>query len=415
MAGTSLHMTAGRPDSGTPVYAVFGEIDPAATTLSDLGPVLRPVPFDLLVALETGNPVLRREAVDAVRALDRRPLAGATSLDDFWNGALAALNPAGFPLAGPRALAVDKAALYTRLRERDLAVPDFLIGPLTVELLDEAARTLGPRPILKPATGTGSSGVVRYRQDLTPAQNVELYRITLRLAQIDSSTPTIAMRYVGGQHALEVSAEVLVETGACVSTVLHEKGSATAAPPFLDRVMTSPPTHPAILDARRQLDDALASLVAAMGLDRGVLHAELRLDAGIWYTLDVGVRPGGGLVAHSVHAQTGHDPHLLQLCACLGLPFPGVAAGAQRFAATAIACCYATDTTRHGLSLSALDTFTDLLQADPDVIGWHVSAASSRDTLFPSDVAVSLGVGAPSPARAREHLAALTAAHGFSS
>ncbi len=415
MAGTSLHMTADRPDAGSPVYAVFGEIDPAASTLAALGSALRRVPFDLLVALETGSLVLRREAVGAVRALDRRPLVGATSLDDFWNGALAVLNPAGFPLAEPRALAVDKGALYTRLRERAVTVPDFLIGPLSPALLAEAARKLGPCPILKPATGTGSSGVVRYRDDLSVAENLEYYRITLRLAQIDSSTPTVAMRYVGGPEALEVSAEVAVDAGTCAGTVVHEKGSATHIPPFLDRIMTSPPASPAILAARPSLSEALAGLVAAMELDRGVVHAELRLDDGAWHVLDVGVRPGGGLVSHSVHALTGQDPHLLQLLACLDLPFPDLAAAAPRFPATAIACCYATEAAIRGLSFSRLDAFAELLSADPCVIGWHVSATCSRDALFTSDAGLSLGVGAPTPARARERLADLITPHGFSS
>lgn len=415
MAGTSLHMTADRPDAGSPVYAVFGEIDPAVPTLAALGPALRRVPFDLLVALETGSQTLRREALEAVRGLDRRPLAGATSLDDFWNGALAVLNPDGFALAGPRVLAVDKGALYTRLRECAVTVPDFLIGPLTQALLDEATRTLGPRPILKPATGTGSSGVVRYRDDLSAAENLEHYRMTLRLAQIDSSTPTIAMRYVGGPDALEVSTEVVVDAGTCVGTVVHEKGSATHTPPFLDRIMTSPPTHPAILAARDPLDDTLAGLVAAMELDRGVVHAELRLDDGAWHVLDVGVRPGGGLVSHSVQALTGQDPHVLQLLACLGLPFPDPATADPRFPATAIACCYATDTARRSLSLSRLDAFAELLDADPCVIGWHVSAGCSRDALFTSDAGLSLGVGAATPDRARELLADMIAPHGFSS
>ncbi len=410
MAGTSLHMTAPRPQTGTPIYAVFGEIDPTAPDLTALATSLRPIPFDVLVALETGRPAIRDEALAAVRALDKRPLAGATSLDDYWNGALFALNP-GFPLAGPRALAVDKGALYTHLRERKVTVPDFLIGTLTPDLLAEAAGTLGAAPILKPATGTGSSGVVRYREDLSPADNLELYRITLRLAQIDSSTPIIAMRYVGGPEALEVSAELVVDAGTCVSTVVHEKGSATHLPPYLDRIMTSPPTHPSILAARPALDESLAALVAALELGRGVVHAELRLDDGRWHVLDVAVRPGGGLVTHSVHARTGFDPHLLQLLACLGLPFPERAPARPRFPATAIACCYAANPA--GTDLARLHAFAGVLESDPAVIGWHLSADRSRDVLFGPDAGLSIGVGAPAVHLAREKLAELIGPPGF--
>lgn len=411
MAGTSLHMTAPRPDAGTPVYAVFGEIDAAAPDLAAVAASLRPIPFEMLVALETGRGAVREEALEAVRALDPRPLAGATSLDDYWNGALSVLNP-GFPLAEPRALVVDKGALYARLRERKVPVPDFLIGQLTPILLAEAASRLGPAPILKPATGTGSSGVVRYREDLSPTANLELYRITLNLAQIDSATPTIAMRYVGGPDALEVSAELVVDAGVCVSTVVHEKGTATDLPPYLDRIMTSPPTHPGIIDARPALDESLAALVAALELGRGVVHAELRLDDGRWHVLDVAVRPGGGFVTHSVHARTGYDPHLLQLLACLGLPFPERATAAPRFPATAIACCYATDPA--ATDLARLNAFAAQLDTDPAVIGWHLSASSSRNVLFGPDAGLSIGVGAPAVHLARQKLAELTVAHGFS-
>src|SRR5439155_25490502 len=82
----------------------------------------------------------------------------------------------------------------------------------------------------------------------------------------------------------------------------------------------SPPIHPAITAALPLLDVTVGQIATVLAIADGVLHVELRLHHGSWHVLDIGVRPGAGLVAHSVQALTGLDPRLAHLLASIGRP-----------------------------------------------------------------------------------------------
>ncbi|MFJ6199180.1 hypothetical protein [Micromonospora sp. NPDC092111] len=173
MAGTALDMTSPRPGGSSPVYGVYGTIDGRAPTLAALlkaGAVLRQLSFDVLVALETRSPALRRDALTLVAEHDGMPLLGAVGFDDWWTTVLEALNPQ-FPLATARRLVIDKAKLYAELRKEGATVPEFAAADLSPTFLREALDRVGPRPVLKPATGAGSRGVYRYRADLSIDEN----------------------------------------------------------------------------------------------------------------------------------------------------------------------------------------------------------------------------------------------------
>ncbi|MFE9328529.1 hypothetical protein ACIHDR_47230 [Nocardia sp. NPDC052278] len=194
MAATSHDMTAPRPGGTSPVYAIYGEPDPAALTLNALreaGTVLKQIPLDILVALETGKPALRDEALTRLARHNGRDLAGAVGFDDWWTTALSALNP-GWSLADARNLVTDKARLHTALRHHNVATSDFHVGTLSRSFMLDAVASMGPRPVLKPVTGAGSRGVYRYRDDLTVDDNLSLYQQLLRLGHIDTQTQIIA-------------------------------------------------------------------------------------------------------------------------------------------------------------------------------------------------------------------------------
>lgn len=295
MTGTSRDMTGERNGGASPVYGLYGELDDQAESVEELlesGAVLRQVPVDVLIALETGAQTLRREALEHVAGLEKGDFIGAAGYDDWWNTALSSLNR-DFPLADARKLIIDKAAMYARIRDQGLNVAPFMSGQLSAAFLSEAVQALGPRPIIKPTTGAGSRGVYRYRTDLSVEENLSLYRGILKRGNIDSSIGVIAAEYLDSP---EVSVEVLIAAGGAVRAVVHEKRTATDVHPFVDLIMVSPPLDPQIRESEPSLQHAVSQLASALKISDGVLHAELRLHQRRWHVLDVGVRPGAGLV-----------------------------------------------------------------------------------------------------------------------
>jgi hypothetical protein len=282
MAGTSLDMTAPRPHRGSPVYAVYGTPDPSTLSLAAMiaaGTTLVEVPFDMLAALETGCDTLRTGALARLHESRGKDYVGAVGFDDWWTTALEALNPR-FPLSAPRRLVTEKHTLYRKLSRAGVPVADYQVGTLSTAFLNDAVTHLGPRPVLKPATGAGSRGVYRYRDDLTINDNLTLHQQLLSLGHIDSQIPIIAAEYLGCDIALEISADLIVCDSRTTHTVVHEKKSATHVHPFVDHVMVSPPTHAALVDTLPDLPDVLTRTVRALKSRPSVGFVGLETEAG---------------------------------------------------------------------------------------------------------------------------------------
>jgi hypothetical protein len=416
MAATSHDMTAPRPEGVSGVYTIHGIPDPTALTLAQVRDQLglRMVPPDMLAALETSDPALRTQALQTLTARDGTAPVGAVGFDDWWNTALAALNP-HWPLAAARGLVTDKARLYTALAAHGVPVPDFITGPLSGQLLTDALAALGPRPVLKPSTGDGSRGVFRCHADQGVDANLALYRQHLRLDRVDPTTPIIATQYLGGQAPLEVSVDAVICQGRIVRSTVHEKATVTAVHPYVDRIMISPPVDPAITTTLPLLEDVMAAVVTVLALTDGVVHTELRLHEYRWHVLDVGVRPGAGLISHAVLARTGIDPRLIHSAACLNRSVSPAALAHARptHAATCIACCYITPNQRPQIQLNRHAELAVRLRDDPAVIGWHLNVAETADEVYLSDAGLSIGIGAPDPAAALDRLHTLIEPYAF--
>lgn len=339
------------------------------------------------------------------------PLLGAVGFDDWWNIALAALNP-GSPLAGARALVTDKPHFYARLAQHGVPVAAFKSGTLSPSFLRVAVDQFGPAPILKPATGAGSRGVYRYRPDLDIDDNLALYSQILRLGHIDSTTTIIAAQYLGDdQRPVEISVDVPVCDSRISALTIHEKRSATAEPPYIDNLMISPPTDPRITNHLAALTPILAAVVATLDVDDATLHIELRLHQQRWHVLDVGVRPGAGLVAHAALARTGVDPRLLHAAASIGQPLHPAAVHSAKgtYPATCIACCYVHPSLRRDIRIDRYSPFADTLRRADDIIGWHLNIADVDDTIYEPDSGLSIGIGAADAATATTRMHTLTA------
>lgn len=414
MAGTSLDMTGPRPASLSQVYALFGEVDDSVTNLRQLlagGAVVKQIPADMLVKLESGGSALCREALIEIRGLAAGPYSGAAGYDDWWTPALERLNTP-FPLSRARRLAGDKAALYSALAEHGVAVPSFLAGQASASWIDEARRTLGPSPVLKPTVGAGSRGVYRYRTDLSTDENLGYYNALRAQDKVHASVPTLVVEYI---DALEVSVDSVIIDTAAAQMVVHEKVTAREMHPFVDRVMVAPPVRREITAALPALTSTISSLAAVLLAKDAVIHAELRLRDATWYVLDVGIRPGTGLVGHSFEAITGVDPRLIHLYASIGLPIPQSIRETKvgRFEAAVISCCYVEESQRPAVSVERIARMATELRQREDVIGWHLNTSEIDDALYRPDAGLSIGLGASNAQEALASLRDTISRHSF--
>ncbi|WP_063128695.1 VOC family protein [Nocardia fusca] len=179
--------------------------------------------------------------------------------------------------------------------------------------------------------------------------------------------------------------------------------------------MTCPPTDPRIGAELPQLPHILSGIVAAIGLTDAALHIELRLHMRRWHILDIGVRPGSGLVAHAAAAHTGVDPRMVHLAASIGRPLhpAAVTAARGRHAATCIACCYVAPQRRTDITLLRHSELADQLYGSDDVLGWHLNAAETDDRLYRPDAGISVGIGAPDRPTALARLRSLVEPFDF--
>ncbi|MFE9328530.1 hypothetical protein ACIHDR_47225 [Nocardia sp. NPDC052278] len=196
---------------------------------------------------------------------------------------------------------------------------------------------------------------------------------------------------------------------------VHEKLTATAVHPFVDNVMISPPTNRLIIDELPQLPDTLAAVVDTLNLIDAALHIELRLHNRCWHVIDVGVRPGAGLVAHAAWARTGVDPRVAHLAACLSRPLSAdvLATAAGPYPATCIACCYVAPQYRPGIRMQHHSALADTLRANSDVIGWHLNLAEVDDEVYQPDAGLSIGIGAPDIPTALHRLRSLVGPYAY--
>jgi biotin carboxylase len=255
----------------------------------------------------------------------RRPLDAVVGVDDLTAVAAAAiaerLGLRANVLAAVRA-ARDKHEMRQCLAAAGVRVPRFR----RIALKDDpllAARGVGFPCVLKPLALSASRGVVR-------ADNVDqfiaaFHRIAALLAREDVGATgdaaefLLAEQYIPG---VEVALEGLLVEGELHTLALFDKPDPLEGPFFEETLYVTPSRLPAATqDAiRRVTTDACA----ALGLQEGPIHAELRVnDEGPWI-IEVAARSIGGLCSRTLRFGTGMTLEELILRQALGLPLPSL-------------------------------------------------------------------------------------------
>lgn len=249
---------------------------------------------DRAIALRFEDPAeaaatLEREArVDGIVAVGDRPA---------YIAALAAAR-LRIPYNSPQSVLAcrDKFLSRERFRTAGLLVPEFHPVPIA-DGPARAARSSAYPCVLKPLGLSASRGVIR-------ANNPEEFVAAFRRIQALLSEPDIARlreeqsRFIQVESFIqgrEFALEGILLDGRLRVLAVFDKPDPLDGPYFEETIYVTPSRELAC--TQREIVRATEKAVQALGLTRGPVHAEMRVNAqGVWM-LEVAARPIGGLCA----------------------------------------------------------------------------------------------------------------------
>jgi biotin carboxylase len=237
---------------------------------------------DNAVALRFDDP---DEGIESIRA--RGPFDGIAAVGDrpAYVAAVAAkrLGLAFSPRAAVLA-ANDKFLARQKFRAAGLLTPSY-------QLLDQAGGAGRYPCVLKPLGLSGSRGVIRANDD------AEFAAAFARIKKIASEPAVLVEDFIPGH---EYALEGIVTEGRLRTLALFDKPDPLDGPFFEETIYVT-------VAVRRKISETTQRAVAALGLTRGPIHAEMRVnDAGVWM-LEVAARPIGGLCSRVLRFAGGRS------------------------------------------------------------------------------------------------------------
>ena len=259
---------------------------------------------DHLLTLDFGDPDAAAARVAELAA--RQPLSAVVGVDDLTTVAAAAIaERLGLRSSAVAAVAAarDKYQMRQCLAAAGVPIPRFR----RIALKDDpflAARGVAFPCVLKPLALSASRGVIR-------ANTVDQFiaavrRIAALLQRADVDAGGDAARYLLAEEyvpGVEVALEGLLVGGTLSTLALFDKPDPLEGPFFEETIYVTPSRLPTAV--QQAIEEVTAAACAALGLDEGPVHAELRVnDAGPW-VLEVAARSIGGLCSRTLRFGTG--------------------------------------------------------------------------------------------------------------
>ena len=236
--------------------------------------------------LNTVSWMARGRRFDRVVALDEFDQETAASVREHWRMAGMSLSTTAFYR--------DKLAMRMGAREAGFLVPEFCRVLNYEELRNYMDSVPGPW-LLKPRSEASALGIRKIHE---PEQ---LWRALDELG--DRQSHFILERFVPGEI---FHVDSIVSEGRVVFSAVHQYGRPPMQVMHEGGVFTTRTVDRASSDWR-ELTDLNARLAPALGMERGVTHAEyIRAHAdGRFYFLEIAGRVGGAFIVDLVQAATG--------------------------------------------------------------------------------------------------------------
>jgi biotin carboxylase len=244
-----------------------------------------------------------RKIVEYARA---QPIDGIVAVSDCTPPTAArACRQLGLPFHSPQAADACRNKYLSRrtLAEAGLRVPAFVRYPLAsgpFALMNSGAPPVGFPCVLKPLALSASRGVIRADDPTEFVAAFKRIRALLRSPEVqilrqESSDFIQAEEYVEGA---EFALEAIVERGQLKMLAFFDKPDALNGPYFAETIYVTPSRLDPVV--QRRAAATLARAVEALGLYHGPLHAELRINSGGIWLLEVAARPIGGLCSRAL-------------------------------------------------------------------------------------------------------------------
>jgi biotin carboxylase len=260
-------------------------------------------------------------ALAALRALAAEtPLAAVIAVDD--SGSLLAARASsvlGLPhnsLESAEA-ARDKHLMRQLFAQAEVPSPAFRLCS-TGDDLAQLAESVRYPCVVKPLRLNGSRGVIRAD---TPAQFVaaarRLARLLERLEGNAAPKPFLVEDFIPG---VEVALEGLIDRGRLELLALFDKPDPLDGPFFEETIYVTPSRHAAATQAA--IVEVAARAAAAVGLQRGPVHAELRVSPCGPVMVELAGRSIGGLCSRTLRFGTEATLEELILRQAVGMPAP---------------------------------------------------------------------------------------------
>jgi biotin carboxylase len=279
---------------------------------------------DNLLTLDFADP--DAAAAKVADLSSRRPLNAVVGVDDLTTVVAAAIAER-LGLRGSAVAAVaaarDKYQMRQCLAAGGVPIPRFR----RIALKDDpflAARGVAFPCVLKPLALSASRGVIR-------ANNVDQFiaafrRIAALLQRDDVEVSGDAGQFLLAEQYLpgvEVALEGLLMGGALHTLALFDKPDPLEGPFFEETLYVTPSRLPA--DAQGAIERVAGAACVALGLTEGPVHAELRVNAGGPWVLEVAARSIGGLCSRTLRFGTGMTLEEIILRHALGWPIDSLA------------------------------------------------------------------------------------------
>jgi len=280
-----------------------------------------------LLSLDYRHP--ERAAEQIARAAKEHPFRSVVPTDD-GTAVIAALaaERLGLPRNPPAAArrTANKLAMRTALREGGIPVPEFRAfefsgGP------EGPSREVRYPCVLKPLGLSASRGVIRADAPGPFAEAFRRIERILREARAErkpldekAQRTLLVETFVPGA---EVALEGLLRGGRLEVLALFDKPDPLDGPFFEETLYVTPSRHPAAI--QRAVEEVAARAAAALGLEEGPVHAELRLGPAGPVVLEVAARTIGGLCGRALRFGAGLSLEEVVVAHAMGLPVPSLA------------------------------------------------------------------------------------------
>jgi biotin carboxylase len=300
--------------------AAAGQLGVVVTVASEEASTMESLNPAGLLTLDFKDPAACAARVSAFART--HPLAAVLGVDERTVVVAAAIAEAlGLPHAPVSAVAAagNKARMRARLADAGVPVPGHRLFRISDE--PEAAASLVRYPcVLKPTFLAASRGVIRAND---PQGFVEAWRRIARILE----TPEAAARagpaadeilvedFVPG---LEVALEGLLTEGRLRALALFDKPDPLDGPFFEETIYVTPSRLPD--DLQERCVETAAAGARALGLAHGPIHAEMRVNEGGIWIIEIAARSIGGLCSRTLRFGTGTSLEELILRHALGLP-----------------------------------------------------------------------------------------------